>query len=59
MIKTVGIVSLSSGVLVDIIGSADLPVVCNLSVGHAFPRCIVPFGVEAEVDAAEQVIRFA
>lgn len=45
--------------LVSVIGNADLPIVCNLSVGHALPRCIVPFGVEAEVDAARQVIRFA
>lgn len=45
--------------LVEVVGNADLPVVCNLNVGHALPRCIVPFGVEAEVDAARQVICFA
>ena len=35
-----------------------LPIVANLSVGHATPRCILPFGVEAEADAENQVIRF-
>ena len=36
----------------------SLPVVCNLNIGHASPRCILPFGVKAVVDAKEQVIRF-
>ena len=36
----------------------ELPIVFNLNIGHAMPRCIMPFGVEAAVDAEEQVIRF-
>ena len=44
--------------LVDVIGDPDLPVVYNVNVGHALPRCIIPFGVTATVDAKEQVIRF-
>ncbi len=36
-----------------------LPIVCNLSVGHAAPRCILPLGVEAEVDIEKQEIRFS
>ena len=36
-----------------------LPIVFNLNIGHAMPRCIIPFGVEATVDAGKQVIRFA
>lgn len=44
--------------LVDIIDKPDLPVVCNLSIGHATPRCIIPFGVEAAVDADRQRIVF-
>ncbi|MBR2645102.1 MAG: LD-carboxypeptidase, partial [Clostridia bacterium] len=35
------------------------PVVYNVNVGHALPRCIVPFGVRATVDAANQRITFA
>ena len=44
--------------LVEVIDDPALPVVCNLNVGHALPRCIVPFGVPAAVDAARQVIAF-
>ena len=44
--------------LVQVIDDPALPVVFNLNVGHAMPRCIIPFGVEAIVDAEEQVIRF-
>ena len=43
--------------LLDIIDSI-IPIVCNLNIGHATPRAIVPFGVHAYVDAKEQVIRF-
>lgn len=39
-------------------GRPDLPIVFNVNVGHAKPRCIVPLGVEAVVDAEAQVIRF-
>jgi muramoyltetrapeptide carboxypeptidase LdcA involved in peptidoglycan recycling len=44
---------------VDVIGRPDLPVVFNLNIGHAMPRCIIPFGVEAKVNAEKQIIRFA
>lgn len=54
MIKTIGIVSLSRGIL----GDPSLPVVRNINVGHALPRCIVPFGVDAAVDAQRQLICF-
>ena len=37
---------------------SNIPIVYNLNVGHATPRAIVPFGVQAYVDAQEQVIRF-
>ncbi len=45
--------------LIQVIDRPELPIVYNLNVGHAKPRCIVPFGVEAVVDAKRQVIRFA
>lgn len=44
--------------LVEVIGTPELPIVFNINVGHATPRCIIPFGVDATVDADEQVIRF-
>ena len=44
--------------LKEIIDNDRMPVVCNVNVGHALPRCIIPFGVDATVDVTEQVIRF-
>lgn len=45
--------------LTGIIDRPDIPIVFNLNVGHAMPRCIIPFGVDATVDAEKQIIRFA
>ena len=45
--------------LVDVIGKPDLPIVFNINIGHAMPRCIMPFGVNAIVDAEKQIIRFS
>lgn len=44
--------------LVEVIDNPDLPIVFNINIGHATPRCILPFGVEALVDTEEQVIKF-
>ena len=44
--------------LVEVIDRPELPIVCNLNIGHATPRCIIPFGIEAQVDAQNQIIRF-
>lgn len=54
MTRTVGIVSLSSGV----IGDTSLSVVANINVGHATPRCIVPLRRDAVVDTQKQEILF-
>lgn len=45
--------------LAEVIGRPTLPVVFNINIGHAMPRCIMPFGVEAVVDAESQIIRFS
>ena len=45
--------------LTQVIRRPELPIVYNLNIGHAKPRCIIPFGVEAVVDTEKQVIRFA
>lgn len=44
--------------LVKVIDRPDLPLVFNINAGHAMPRCIIPFGVDAVVDAENQIIRF-
>ncbi len=45
-------------VLKDVIADDTLPILCNISIGHGIPRCIIPFGVEAAVDAEKQQITF-
>ena len=45
--------------LISEIDKPDLTIVYNVNIGHAAPRCIIPLGVEATVDADKQVIRFA
>ena len=45
--------------LLKVIDDPSLPVVTNLSIGHALPRCIIPFGLDAVVDAAAQRITFS
>ena len=44
--------------LTEVIDRPDLSIVFNLNIGHAMPRCIIPFGVEAVVDVENQIIRF-
>ena len=44
--------------LISVISQPELPIVFNLNIGHAMPRCILPFGVDAMVDAEKQTIRF-
>ncbi len=44
--------------LISVIDDPLLPILCNVNIGHATPRCIIPFGVNASVDANQQVIRF-
>lgn len=45
--------------LIEIIDNPNLPVLFNINIGHAAPRCIIPFGVPATVDAEKQVIKFS
>ncbi|MCW6652232.1 LD-carboxypeptidase [Aerococcaceae bacterium NML210727] len=45
-------------ILLEEIGRKDLPIVYNVNVGHATPRCIIPFGVHAKVDVNRQKIEF-
>ena len=44
--------------LAEVIGRPDLPILCNLNIGHALPRCILPLGAQASVDAGKQRITF-
>ena len=44
--------------LTEVIARPELPVVFNINIGHSMPRCIIPFGVDAVVDAEKQIICF-
>lgn len=46
-------------ILIKVINKPELPIVYNVNIGHATPHCIIPFGIEAFVDAKKQIIRFA
>lgn len=42
----------------EVVDNPDVSIVANINVGHATPRCILPFGVKAKVDTNRQVIEF-
>ena len=45
-------------IICEVVNNPALPILANVNIGHATPRCILPFGIEAAVDADAQVIRF-
>lgn len=45
-------------ILLEELSDKNVSIVYNVNVGHATPRCIIPFGGEAEVNVKEQVIMF-
>ena len=44
--------------LVEAVADPNKPILCNLPIGHALPRCILPFGIPCTVDAEKQKISF-
>lgn len=45
-------------IIVEVVNDPKIPIVANVNVGHATPRCIIPFGVNATVDVENQIIKF-
>ena len=45
-------------ILREVVADPNKPILANMNIGHATPRCILPFGVKARVDAEEQAIYF-
>lgn len=45
-------------ILTEVVDNPAMPIVFNLNIGHATPRCIIPLGVEAFVDAESMRISF-
>ena len=46
-------------ILKETVADSNMPIVTNISVGHAYPHCIIPFGVDATVDVEKQIIKFS
>ena len=46
-------------ILLEELSDKDLSLVYNVNIGHATPRCIIPFGIEAEVNVEKQLVAFA
>ena len=46
-------------ILLEETAGKGLSVVYNINIGHATPRCIIPFGVETQVNVDKQVITFS
>ena len=45
-------------ILKETVANPDLPILCNLPIGHSTHRCIMPFGVQCTVDAEKQKLSF-
>ena len=44
--------------LTEVVEDPEKPILANLNIGHATPRCILPFGIPARVNGEKQEIRF-
>lgn len=44
--------------LIKVIDNPDIPIVYNVNFGHANPRCVLPYGIECQVDSENNEIRF-
>jgi Uncharacterized proteins, homologs of microcin C7 resistance protein MccF len=45
-------------VFIDCVGNKELPILYNVNFGHAYPRCVLPYGIETEVDMERRTITF-
>lgn len=43
----------------EVLEDSELPIVYNVNFGHAYPRCTIPYGIEAIVDFSKKRIAFA
>lgn len=41
-----------------VVDRPELPILYNVNFGHAFPRCVLPYGIDAEVDGEKKKIVF-
>lgn len=41
-----------------VIENKNLPILYNINFGHGYPRCVIPYGIETEVDVDKKTITF-
>lgn len=44
-------------ILLQVVDNKKLPIIYNVNFGHAFPRCVIPYGIEAEICLKDKSIR--
>lgn len=42
----------------EVVADPELPILYNVNFGHAYPRCVLPYGIETEVDSDNGTITF-
>lgn len=42
----------------EVVDNKELPILYNVNFGHAYPRCIIPYGVKVLVDVEEKKIKY-
>lgn len=45
-------------IYLEVLEGKELPVLYNVNFGHALPRCVIPYGIEAMIDMEEERILF-
>lgn len=45
-------------ILKKVINNKEMPILYNINFGHAYPRCIIPYGIETEIDMDNKKITF-
>lgn len=45
-------------VLSQVIDNKELPILYNVNFGHAHPKCVLPYGMDTEVDMINKIITF-
>ena len=45
-------------ILCKVVNNPDIPIVYNVNFGHAYPRCILPYGVNVEYRHSEKKFIF-
>ena len=45
-------------ILCKVVNNPDIPIVYNVNFGHAYPRCVLPYGANTEYRHSERKITF-